>query len=80
MFVMATQQTSDIFIVFVMATQQQVIFISVCYGYSTTSDIYYCLLWLLNNKWYLLVFVMATQQQMIFISVCYGYSTTSDIY
>ena len=37
-FVMATQQQV---IVFVMATQQQVIFISVCYGYSTTSDIYY---------------------------------------
>ena len=53
-----------------MATQQQVIFISVCYGYSTASDIYSLLL----------VFVMATQQQVIFISVCYGYSTASDIY
>ena len=49
-----------------MATQQQMIFISVCYGYPTTSE-------------YLLVFVMATQQQVIFISVCYGYSTASDI-
>ena len=33
-------QPSHMLLVFVIATQKQMIFISVCYGYSTTSDIY----------------------------------------